>query len=170
MSDFILHTGSVPAGRLELDDAHGFRDDVRQFTGKRVDVIVREHTNTMVRTAAQYAYLWGYVYPEIADQTGYSLREVDVQSRRNAIHRVHNSMKWAFNPIAQERIDLATREVVTEEVAGSTTRLSRKKLAEFTENVKAWWAEHMGVIFYADADAWIAANPEEVERFYKVQI
>ena len=161
-----LFDGYVKNYQLEID-RRAFNEAIKNLNGKKVEIILREYKEIKLRRAEQYAFLFGYVYEEIADQLGYTKGEVDNISRTRIKTQVHNSMKLMVNPVMTGYYDPRKKTVIEKKEGGTTTGMSRKKLSEFTEQVMAYWSSEHGVIFADTKDNWIRTHADQIDRYYK---
>ena len=115
--------GSVnEQGLLSLDDLDYWREALKGFSGKRVRVTLSKETKQ--RTNPQNSWLWGAVYPAIADWSGHSVDEI-----HEAMKALHGHKTLVTLPgHAQELVPRSTRDYTTDE------------FSEYVERVRAWAA------------------------------
>lgn len=162
----MIHEAIIKNHILNIYNKGKYYRDLERFEGKQVEVIIREKKKNRRRTAEQYAYLFGYVYQQIVDHLGYTKNEVDKITRRRMVENIHEGMKQEINPVVVEIFDMHTKRVLTEMRGGSTTKLSRSKLADFITQVIAIWSVE-GVDFGEPLDDWIAEHEDEVDKYYR---
>lgn len=116
--------GSVnEQGLLSLDDLDYWREALKGFSGKRVRVTLSKETKQ--RTNPQNSWLWGAVYPAIADWSGHSVDEI-----HEAMKQLHGQKTLITLPgHAQELVPRSTRDYTTDE------------FSEYVERVRAWAAQ-----------------------------
>jgi len=107
-----------------------------------------------IRSIKQNAYLWGHLYKEISEHTGYTPDEVHLYCKVNFlgyIEKEYHNIK--FNSIQN------VKELK------STTKLTKEEFTKFCNDVKNLGNEQ-GVTF-DDFEHYIASNPEVVARYAK---
>jgi hypothetical protein len=129
-----IFEGWVRNGRLQLDDEQGFRQYVKTFDGKPVDLIIEKATNK--RTLPQLRYLFGVVYKLIADEIG----ESDV-------YKVHRFLMQELSPEVVEFVDINTGEIVHRIVGGSTVNFNSEQMALYIDSVIQWGVEFLNIVF-----------------------
>lgn len=65
----------VKKGKLELDNPVGWQVYLNENEGKWVDIEIGPHKKST--TNQQYGYLFGVVFPVIANITGHTIREIE---------------------------------------------------------------------------------------------
>ena len=103
-------------GMLLPDDPVRWRGALMRFRDKRVTVMVSREKQR--RSLPQLRYLWGAVYPLLAEWSGYTKDEL------------HEAMKWRH---LKREVVLPTGELV--QTVGSTTKLSLEQMGEFVDAV-----------------------------------
>lgn len=118
--------GTVQDGLLKVDSAAEFSVALRRLNGKAVTVNVATVDRKHARTLPQNSYLWGVVYPLLAEETGYDVEEL------------HEACKFRFlRDRENEKDDLVRIK--------STTDLTTTEFSEYVENVRRLAAE-LGVV------------------------
>jgi hypothetical protein len=117
-----IFEGQVSAGRLSLDKKQQFLAYLQSLDGKRVQVTVEKLKPQ--RSRGQNAYYWGVVVKLIADHTGAEPEEI------------HTALKYHFCP---------KRFVGNLVAPASTKRLDTIDFADYTEKVKRWALEELGL-------------------------
>ncbi|WP_020474203.1 recombination protein NinB [Zavarzinella formosa] len=120
----------VENGRLPDHVARKVGAAIRQFTGKRIVISVREAKRG--RSLAQNALLWSCVYPPIVAAFREAGNMVDAQD-------VHEFLKQRVGRLRQVIVCPKTGEVMMG--PGSTRRLSKTEMTDYIHNVVAWAAE-----------------------------
>lgn len=113
--DRLTHYADLNNGELVMHNRRWFRGMLQQYENCPVVVVVERRRNS--RSKEQLGYLWGVVYPLIAEHTGHSKEDL------------HEIFKAKY---LQNHISWRGSEMI---VAGSTTRLSANEMAEFITNV-----------------------------------
>src|SRR3989304_872155 len=72
--------GIVKGGKIVLDTPQLFSTWIKTLEGKRIEVEIQKEQDDI--TTQQYRYLYGCVYTPIAEETGYTVDEVDGVSKR----------------------------------------------------------------------------------------
>lgn len=116
-------TGTVEAGHLVIDDRPRFRSAIANLNGKQVEVSIGRRRQ--VRSLKANAYLWGGVYPYIAQWSGHDEEEI------------HAAMKDLHCP--KKDLTLPTGEIVS---VRSTRLLDLEEFSEYVSKVKRWAAEN----------------------------
>ncbi len=80
------------------------------------------------RSNSQNAMYWGYILPEIANETGHTAEEL------------HFFFKRMFLP--KKFIKVGKKRLMAEP---STTRLSTKEFSEYVEKIIVWSAQELGI-------------------------
>jgi len=141
---------------------------IPKLIDQKTEVFARKYEKIKQRRAGQYAYLFGYIYSTIADRMGYSVDLVTKQAKYTMMYATHEKMKKMLNPVIKDVLIFTDSglEIDTEEITGSTTKLSCKGLANFTERVKAFWSTEYGLEFPDKCDDWILMNQRAVDNYY----
>jgi len=138
----------------------------KKLHGEKIEILIRKYSKVKLKHAGQYAYLFGYIYSTIADQSGYAKYDVTPEARKRAILRCHNGMKIKFNPEEIELFNYETKTKETRIVGGSTTKLSHKGLVHFTELITAFWSTEWGIEFLENRDEWITGHEDQIITKY----
>jgi hypothetical protein len=126
--------------KLTLDSPVVFKQAMREFAGKPVELTVRQKRNR--RSDRQNAWYWGQVLHLIAEHTGHMPEEL------------HEYCKARFIP---KRLAICDGNgVVLDErvVGGSTGKLSTVEMADYCEAVRQWAAEDLNVVIPDPDPAW----------------
>jgi len=115
--------GTVRRGKLVLDQKERFRQAVEGFEGKRVELSLGPKKQN--RSLKANAYLWGGVYPYIAEWSGHDVEEI------------HAAMKHLHCP--RKEMAMPTGELVQ---VTSTRILTLEEFSEYVSKVKRWAAEN----------------------------
>jgi len=132
----LLHTGTVSDGQLKLSDRKRFDQDIKQFEGKRVEVVISKANKR--RSNNQNAYYWGLVLP------------CAVQGFRDAGHEgitiddAHRFFKDRFLTEGVEIVSPRSGEVIT--MSKTTTVLSTTGMMDYVDQVARFCAEFLGVV------------------------
>jgi hypothetical protein len=101
-----IWTGTVdPDGTLRLDSIALFRRFCGSLKNKAVQVVVKVQGRSKSRS--QLGYLFGVVYPVIAEEVGY--KQYEVEQVHDALMRKLRGLQPEPNPL-QLRVSLATME------------------------------------------------------------
>jgi hypothetical protein len=119
-----IFRGKVEKGKIFLDSPGAFKALLARFEGKQIAVRVTKHH--LARSLSQNAYLWGVVYPLLAEHCGYELEEV------------HEALKFRFLRDRQNETPGLVR-------VGSTARLSTAEFTEYIEQCRHLAAE-LGIV------------------------
>ncbi len=126
-------SGVVDAhGALHLTSIDLFRGWLRRLKGRPVRITVKLATRR--KSSSQLGYLFGVLYPVIADELGY--RHYEVEDVHDAIMRELRGLKPEPNPL-KLRVSLAD--------------MSHEQVSEYIEDVRAWALDSYGIIT-PDAD------------------
>lgn len=132
----LLHLGTVSDGRLKLSDRKRFDTDIKQFEGKRVEVVISKANKR--RSNEQNRYYWGLVLP------------CAVQGFRDAGHDgitiddAHRFFKERFLTEGVEIASPKTGEIIT--ISKTTTVLSTTGMMDYTDQIAQFCAEFLGVV------------------------
>jgi len=132
----LLCTGTVSDGQLKLSDRKRFDTDIKQFEGKRVEVVVSKLNKR--KSNEQNRYLWGVVYPcalrglEDAGHSGLDLNDV------------HEFFKGRFLSKGKEIIIPKSGEVIT--VSKTTTILSTTEMMDYINEIARFCAEMLNTV------------------------
>ncbi len=119
-------------GTLRLQSIDLFRGWLRRLKGRPVRITVKSATRR--KSSSQLGYLFGVLYPVIADELGY--RVYEVEDVHDAIMRELRGLKPEPNPL-KLRVSLAD--------------MSHEQVSEYLEDVRHWAVTHYGIIT-PDAD------------------
>lgn len=121
-------TGIVtPAGALKLDARDLFSAYVRRLKNTPITLVLKRRSRA--KSSQQLGYLFGVVYPVIADELGY--RAYEVEQVHDAIMRELRGLRPEPNPL-KLRVSLA--EMTHEEVSG------------YIEDVRHWAVTAYGIV------------------------
>lgn len=115
--------GRVEGGRIAWDSPHEAARYTRGLEGQRVDIEIRRHREK--RSNQANAYLFGVVYPLIAEHLGYTTEEA------------HDALAWHFLRLGNPDDPLPRRR--------STATLNTAEFSEYIETVKRFAAEQWGL-------------------------
>lgn len=137
----IKHIGHVDEkGALQINRLK-FAEDLRNFDGKEVEVIVRRRVKT--RSDNQNGYLWSVVYPCVwagLVGVGYDLEKGDLET-------VHEWCKKEFLPtrkMKKREVKNSWGEFIT--LPLSTKQLSTVEFNEYLERIAQFSAEMLGTV------------------------
>ena len=119
----IRFTGAVIGARLVLDERERFQKALECLDGKRIELSLGPKKQN--RSLTQNAYLWGGVYPYIAEWSGHDVEEI------------HAAMKHLHCP--RKEMAMPTGELVQ---VTSTRILTLEEFSEYVSRVKRWAAEN----------------------------
>ena len=133
MTARIVALGHVDSdGMLRFDDVTHWAGGLRSFLGKRVRVTISRETKG--RTLPQNQWLWGAIYPAIADWSGHSVDEI-----HEVMKQMHGSKRLVQLPGGNPRQgDTAAYNVA---VPRSTATYTTDEFSEYVERVRAWAAQ-----------------------------
>ena len=112
--------GTVERGKVRLDHVPRWRAAIQRLEGRRIEVTLQQFRQT--RSLKANAYLWGVIYPTIAEWSGHDENEL------------HDAMKAMFLPARE--VSLPTGEVVM--ALASTRTLDTLAFSDFVTRVKVW--------------------------------
>ncbi len=126
--DHLLITLDVAGGKCQwtTDALERIKNYLWRFDGRKVQVRFEPPKRT--RSTRQNSYLWGVCYSMIANETGHDPEEV------------HKWMSLKFLP--RQFITIAGEE---QEVTKSTTGLDTREFEIYTERVRAFAAQELGL-------------------------
>lgn len=133
MSRKIEHIGEVKNGKLQLDNKDIFKEDLQQFEGNVVEVIVKGRRNT--RSLRMNRYYWGVVIRLVQKQ----FNEDNTFGKRVDSEFVHDFFKYKF--LGTKKILGPDKQLV--EVLDTTTDTDNKEFIAFFESIIAWCAEFL---------------------------
>jgi len=115
-------------GVLLFDDPGAWHGYLRSLAGKRVRVTVARETKG--RTLSQNSWLWGAIYPLIADWSGHTVDEI------------HEAMKVLHGPKSFLTLGPAADSHLGQEmlVPRSTAEYTTDEFSNYCERVRAWAA------------------------------
>jgi hypothetical protein len=117
-------------GTCIWDDLHGFQSYLRGLAGKRVRVVVSRETKG--RTLPQNSWLWGAIYPAIADWSGHTVDEIHAVMKD--MHGLKTLVTMA--PAGEGRFPGQRQTLVPRSTATYTT----EEFSTYVERVRAWAA------------------------------
>ena len=88
-----IFRGKVENGRIRLDNKDRFRPYLQSFEGKRIELVLRERTET--RSDQQNAYYHGVVVKMISDKTGHDPEETHQKLKEHFKVQTTTKMKTA---------------------------------------------------------------------------
>ena len=114
-------------GTLRLQSIDLFRGWLRRLKGRPVRITVKSATRR--KSSSQLGYLFGVLYPVIADELGY--RVYEVEDVHDAIMRELRGLKPDPNPL-KLRVSLAD--------------MSHEQVSEYIEDVRHWAVTQYGIV------------------------
>ncbi len=134
-----LLIGSVTDGSLSLTRAE-VRAALQGWPDGRVEVSIRPQARD--KSLRQLRYYWGRVLPLMADETGQ-----DVES-------IHADMCERFLPRRRVAyVHRGTGEVIEREIVGRVSGSKAPEMFDFTERVRQFAAEFLGLVIPPPEDA-----------------
>lgn len=128
----VVAIGLIKKGRLDIRNRKDFTQRIRQMRDGSVTITV-ERTHA-TRSLQQSRYYWGVIVDLLSQHTGYTPDEI------------HEILKAKFIPkhlaVADENGVIKGEFVI----GGTTTTLDKLEFAEFTESIRRWAAEDLGVV------------------------
>lgn len=127
-------------GKLHLVSPIVFKQAIREFTGKPVELTVRLKRKS--RSDRQLRWYWGQILELMSEFTGYTPDEL------------HEYCKARFIP---KRLAICDGNgVVVDErvVGGSTTKLSTTEMVEYCESIRRFAAEELGLAIPDPDPSW----------------
>jgi hypothetical protein len=118
-----VFTGLARAGRVEWDSPAAASAWVRSLDGQRIEVTIRQWRGK--RSTKANAYLFGVVYPIIAEHLGYTTEEA------------HEALAWHFLRQGNPDDPLPRRK--------STATLNTTEFCRYIDTVKQFAAEQWGL-------------------------
>lgn len=123
-----LYYGKVVNKRIQWpgSEARRMAQHIEKLDGQEIEVVLRKRKSK--RSEQQNKYLFGCVYPLIAEHTG---------EHANLVH------KWCAEEfLPKDVIKIAGKEKI---VTPSTTELSTKTMAEYIERIRLWANEELQI-------------------------
>jgi len=117
-------------GKLVLPSTKLFRENLKNFEGKEVDLIIQRHSKA--RTNKQNAYYWSAIIPILSEYFGYEDDEM------------HNALKWLF----------LKKRIVPIPTVISTTKLSTAQFVDYIERIKRWASVNYKLVLPDPSDVW----------------
>ena len=114
-------------GRLRLDAGTLFKAFCGRMKGKRVRLTVKPEASSKSRS--QLGFLFGVVYPVIADELGY--RDYEVEQVHDAIMRELRGLKPEPNPL---------------QLRHSLAEMSHEEVSAYIEDVRHWAVTEYGIV------------------------
>lgn len=121
-----------PDGIFIADEKRIFREWLDKFQNIRVILNIQKWYKK--RTNPENRYLWGVVYPAIADYSGMSADEA------------HDFCKTEFLKIKFHILNKETGELIEKERIGSTAKLTTIEFEVYTENIRRFFLLNFGLI------------------------
>lgn len=126
-----------PEGKLHLDARQLFRSYLQRLKNSGVELVIRKQGRPKSRN--QLGYLWGVLYPVIAEHFGYSRWELDA---------LHDGCVRAICGLKPEPNPLALRQSLAE--------MSHEEVSAYISDLRAWALMEHGIVT-PDSDAAEAA-------------
>lgn len=137
-----IFTGVVTAdGTLKLDARDLFTRYVCKFKNQAVTLVIKKRARA--KSQSQLGYLWGVLYPVIAEDLGYQGYEVN--ALHDAVMRELRELKPDPNP-------LKLRESLAE--------MSHEEVSDYISDVRFWALDKFGIVT-PDSDK---AEPVKTKR------
>jgi len=140
--------GIVDKGRLKLWQEDDFKNYMKSFEGKNIELILRRQTHE--RTNQQNRYLWGVIYKMISDYTGMNQEDV------------HDFCKLKFNQKFIQVESKTTGEVLEEFIGGSTAKMTTEDFSNYTDSIRNWAASFLSLQIPDPGQVVIQEEPENV--------
>lgn len=123
-----IFTGAVDMdGKLHLDARGLFTRYIATLKNKPVQLVLK--VQSRMKSRSQLGYLWGVVYPVIADEFGY--RDYEIDALHDAVMRELRGLKPEPNPL-KLRVSLA--------------EMSHEEVSAYIEDVRHWAVTHHGIV------------------------
>jgi hypothetical protein len=135
------HGVVTPDGKLELDARGLFTAYVKRLKNSQVTLTLKKRSRA--KSQNQLGYLFGVIYPVIADEIGY--REYEVEEVHDAVMRTLRGLKPEPNPLGL-RVSLA--------------EMTHEEVSTYISDVRHWAVMEFGIVT-PDADS-VAAKRMEV--------
>ena len=131
----ITALGTVDDGILKISNRKQFDQDIKQYEGKRVEMVIQVAKKR--RSLNQNAYLWSTVYPCMV----HGFKEIGHE--RIDVEVVHKFCKdrWLDEP--EKIVSPHTGEEIT--LTKTTTNLTTSQMMDYTESIKRFAAEFLGI-------------------------
>ena len=120
-------TGVVKNGAVKLDAASLCRAYVRRLDGQPITMVIKKLTRK--KSTSQLGYLFGAVYPVIAEELGY--RQYEVEEVHDAVARELRGLKPEPNPL-KLRWSLAEQD--------------HEEVSRYIEDVRHWAVTNYGIV------------------------
>lgn len=115
------------AGKLRLEASDLFRTYIKTLKNKPVRLTLKQQARP--KSTNQLGYLFGLIYPVIADELGY--REYEVEQVHDAVIRRLRGLKPEPNPLGL-RVSLA--------------EMSHEEVSAYIEDVRHWAVTEYGIV------------------------
>ena len=119
------HLARVEDNKIIFDDKEVFKYETNKYNGKKIIVELREAKN--IRSLKQNSYMWGVVFPEISQHTGYTAQEVHDIICSKFLRRLVEKDEFSY------------------EVIGGTSDLDTKEFETLMAQVREWASFELGV-------------------------
>lgn len=117
----------TPEGRLRLDARALFDGYVKRLSNQPVQLVLKKLSRR--KSSNQLGYLFGVVYPVIADEMGY--RDYEIEQIHDAIIRHLRGLKPQPNPLGC-RVSLA--------------EMSHEEVSAYIEDVRHWAVTEYSIV------------------------
>ena len=132
----LIYYGTVQDGRLHLSHRKQFDIDLKQYEGKRVEIVLTKANKR--KSNEQNKFLWGCVYP--CALQGF----VDAGHDGLTIDDMHEYFKSQFLTAGKDITNPRTGEIRT--VSKTTTILSTTEMMNYVEQIARFCAEMLNVV------------------------
>ena len=123
----VFHGVVTKDGKLLLDAKDLFAGYVKRLKNHAITLVLKKRTRR--KSTQQLGYLFGVVYPVIADDLGY--RQYEVEQVHDAIMRELRGLKPEPNPL-KLRVSLA--------------EMSHEEVSAYIEDVRYWAVTAYGIV------------------------
>lgn len=144
----LLYLATVDSGRLKISNRKQFDEDIKQFEGNRVELVLSKANKR--RSNDQNAYYWGVVLPCMLQ--GF----IDAGHTGLNIDDCHDYVKATWLSKGKEIINPKTGEVKI--ISKTTTILSTTEMMELIEEIARFCAEILNVVIPEPSPIWNVTN------------
>ncbi len=144
----LLYLATVDSGRLKISNRKQFDDDLKQFEGKRVELVLSKANKR--RSNDQNGFYWAVVIP-VAHKG-----MIDAGYLGMTRDDVHKFFKDEFLAEGIEIVNPNTGQVKT--INKTTTVLSTTQMMDYIEQIAQFCAEWLNVVIPEPTPIWNVTN------------
>lgn len=144
----LLYLGTVDSGRLKISNRKQFDEDLKQFEGKRVELVLSKANKR--RSNPQNAYYHAVVLPCMLQ--GF----IDAGHTGLTVDDMHEYAKERWLTKGKDLVNPKTGEIRT--VGKTTTILSTTEMMTYIEEIARFCAEILNVVIPEPSPIWNVTN------------